>query len=240
MFKLPLLSLKRHTSTPLPFGMSSLMASGPALATRHKRVNVDERIRRKNAPRACVTCAFRKVSCDAGRPCVRCIKAGKEDTCVDVETKRRRKVTSEGEEEGEGEDGWEPLPPPLVTRASARYSTHAGARPVLPACLSILYCFSHILVSYEAEGVGEEAQAADLGRLGRKTESFSPAPRAPGPKRGSPATKRTGKTFGSGLELVLSAALEGEGDSGVPNDPVSTPNGQGGLNSVRGSHCCVS
>jgi hypothetical protein len=50
---------------------------------------LDAKPARKNAPRACAVCAARKVSCDVGRPCKRCVKAHIEHLCVDVETKRR-------------------------------------------------------------------------------------------------------------------------------------------------------
>lgn len=60
---------------------------------RRLRVNTEgDKARRKNAPRACVICAARKVSCGLRRPCERCVKAGKEHLCVDIETKRRKRV----------------------------------------------------------------------------------------------------------------------------------------------------
>lgn len=65
------------------------------MTVRRERVSklvIDKKSNRKNAPRACVTCAARKVSCGLRRPCERCIKAGKAHLCVDVETKRRKKA----------------------------------------------------------------------------------------------------------------------------------------------------
>lgn len=62
---------------------------------------LDAKPARKNAPRACAICAARKVSCDIGRPCKRCVKAHIEHLCVDVETKRR---TTKHPEPGESNE----------------------------------------------------------------------------------------------------------------------------------------
>ncbi|MDR3452551.1 MAG: Zn(II)2Cys6 transcription factor domain-containing protein, partial [Rhodoferax sp.] len=118
--------------SPHAFAMPSGPPHNPESASvsirdRAARARAQEKARRKNAPRACVICAARKVSCDAGRPCIRCVKAGKEDQCVDVITKRRRKVVHDGE--GESEEDYDDYAPSVVTRASARQ--HAA---VLGAC----------------------------------------------------------------------------------------------------------
>jgi hypothetical protein len=96
-------------------------ASQAASRERSNRVRFEEKQRRKNAPRACVICAARKVSCDVNRPCLRCVKAGKEHLCVDVETKRKRKPSHE-DLEGDEFAGNMSSPPGLAvtTRASAR------------------------------------------------------------------------------------------------------------------------
>ncbi|KAI8851173.1 hypothetical protein BC829DRAFT_128116 [Chytridium lagenaria] len=39
--------------------------------------------------KACINCKVSHVACDVGRPCSRCVRLGKADTCVDAERKKR-------------------------------------------------------------------------------------------------------------------------------------------------------
>lgn len=52
--------------------------------------------------RACSNCKMAHTACDSNRPCARCSALGKEDTCVDVERKKRGRPKNLGE--GGGSD----------------------------------------------------------------------------------------------------------------------------------------
>jgi hypothetical protein len=47
--------------------------------------------------RACSNCKMAHTACDSNRPCARCSALGKEDTCVDVERKKRGRPKNLGE-----------------------------------------------------------------------------------------------------------------------------------------------
>ncbi|TPX65950.1 hypothetical protein SpCBS45565_g04788 [Spizellomyces sp. 'palustris'] len=44
--------------------------------------------------KACVNCKVSHVACDVGRPCQRCVRSGKSDSCIDAERKRRGRPTN--------------------------------------------------------------------------------------------------------------------------------------------------
>ncbi|MCJ1381118.1 hypothetical protein MMC17_004227 [Xylographa soralifera] len=61
-------------------------------------------VRRAKAhvPSACVNCKRKHLACETRRPCNRCLQAGKEATCVDVQHKKRGRPRLRDEEQGRG------------------------------------------------------------------------------------------------------------------------------------------
>jgi hypothetical protein len=51
--------------------------------------------------RACSNCKMAHTACDSNRPCARCSALGKEDTCVDVERKKRGRPKHPGDNGGD-------------------------------------------------------------------------------------------------------------------------------------------
>lgn len=80
---------------------------------------------------ACVNCKRKHLRCDESRPCRRCVQSGKEDTCRDVEHKKRGRppLKSEGESNRVLSSAIS-LPP--LTSPSGRIGTASGYVPLLP------------------------------------------------------------------------------------------------------------
>ncbi|MCJ1292265.1 hypothetical protein MMC34_003815 [Xylographa carneopallida] len=55
-----------------------------------------------HVPSACVNCKRKHLACETRRPCNRCLQAGKEATCVDVQHKKRGRPRLRDEEQGRG------------------------------------------------------------------------------------------------------------------------------------------
>ena len=51
---------------------------------------------RRRTPIACVSCHRMKVSCDSMRPCSRCVKMGRSDTCIDRPHKKKGRPPKDG------------------------------------------------------------------------------------------------------------------------------------------------
>ncbi|THV52589.1 hypothetical protein BGAL_0075g00350 [Botrytis galanthina] len=64
---------------------------------------------------ACVPCKRAHLRCDAQRPCSRCLSNGKEDTCVDVQHKKRGRPRLRDEREPRYEGAGSNYPPPVDT-----------------------------------------------------------------------------------------------------------------------------
>ncbi|RMY51750.1 hypothetical protein D0864_14366, partial [Hortaea werneckii] len=76
---------------------------------------------------ACINCKRAHLSCDVNRPCARCVASGKQDTCVDVQHKKRGRPRLREEGEGKGDQGGqESVSRP---RASSGIS-QASSRPI--------------------------------------------------------------------------------------------------------------
>ncbi|KAH9810479.1 GAL4-like Zn(II)2Cys6 (or C6 zinc) binuclear cluster DNA-binding domain [Teratosphaeria destructans] len=76
---------------------------------------------------ACINCKRAHLSCDVQRPCTRCVAAGKQDTCIDVQHKKRGRPRLRDEAEFKVEQ--------MTPQRSAQASVHVGpiqqsARPI--------------------------------------------------------------------------------------------------------------
>ncbi|KIW97817.1 uncharacterized protein Z519_01401 [Cladophialophora bantiana CBS 173.52] len=83
-YPLPPASYQSASSLP----STSISAPSPRLALSP----VSPRATRKpkaHVASACVNCKKKHLRCDSSRPCRRCVQSGKEDSCVDVEHKKR-------------------------------------------------------------------------------------------------------------------------------------------------------
>lgn len=100
-------------TTPLT-GQPSVRAAKPA---RRNKAHVAS---------ACVNCKRAHLSCDVQRPCARCIAGGKQDTCYDVQHKKRGrpKLREGGSSRSQGtESGKRRVEPPAASAAAtASYS----------------------------------------------------------------------------------------------------------------------
>lgn len=65
---------------------SSSLSSATALGY---GANSDNRGAQVYVRKACVSCKQSHVACDVQRPCARCVRLNKADTCVDAERKKR-------------------------------------------------------------------------------------------------------------------------------------------------------
>ncbi|ORY13500.1 hypothetical protein BCR34DRAFT_623776 [Clohesyomyces aquaticus] len=88
------------------------------------RPNKPARRTKAHVASACVNCKKAHLSCDVQRPCGRCVASGKQDSCKDVQHKKRgRPRLRDDKEFGRGEEG---RPPPtlgaLPASASDAYS----------------------------------------------------------------------------------------------------------------------
>ncbi|KAF7194152.1 Transcription activator of gluconeogenesis ERT1-2 [Pseudocercospora fuligena] len=76
---------------------------------------------------ACINCKRAHLSCDVNRPCARCVASGKQDTCFDVQHKKRGRprLREEGEFKVE-----QMLPEPRPTTAIPSGSSDPSVRPL--------------------------------------------------------------------------------------------------------------
>ncbi|KAI2624196.1 hypothetical protein GGR54DRAFT_565263 [Hypoxylon sp. NC1633] len=72
---------------------------------------------------ACVPCKRAHLRCDAQRPCSRCLSNGKEDSCVDVQHKKRGRPRLRDDNQPRFDTGRYPHPPdPTIRRPVSLYS----------------------------------------------------------------------------------------------------------------------
>ncbi|KAF9996377.1 hypothetical protein BGZ79_009875 [Entomortierella chlamydospora] len=81
----PLPSHPSPASTSSPASTPSLPASVPL----HPHPVTRVKSTKAHVPSACINCKKAHLACDLSRPCKRCISVGKDDTCRDVEHKKR-------------------------------------------------------------------------------------------------------------------------------------------------------
>jgi len=83
--------LEKHVSTPSVAAVVAATASScesPSISTVDENGNRPKRSQVKNA---CVNCRKSCKKCDDSRPCQRCIKYGREDTCIDSVRRERKR-----------------------------------------------------------------------------------------------------------------------------------------------------
>jgi hypothetical protein len=68
---------------------SSSLSSNTAAYGIASTSNNDNRAAQVYVRKACVSCKQSHVACDVQRPCARCVRLNKADTCVDAERKKR-------------------------------------------------------------------------------------------------------------------------------------------------------
>ncbi|KAF9348344.1 hypothetical protein BGX34_002532, partial [Mortierella sp. NVP85] len=72
--------------TPIPAPSST---AGTAAVPLHPQPAPRVRSTKPHVPSACINCKKAHLACDLSRPCKRCVSVGKDDTCRDVEHKKR-------------------------------------------------------------------------------------------------------------------------------------------------------
>lgn len=91
---------------PGPQGQPSAIPPAP-------RPNKPARRTKAHVASACVNCKKAHLSCDIQRPCSRCVSSGKQDSCIDVQHKKRgRPRLRDDKDFSRGDDG-RPMPPLL-------------------------------------------------------------------------------------------------------------------------------
>ncbi|KAI9318110.1 hypothetical protein BX666DRAFT_1934876 [Dichotomocladium elegans] len=68
---------------------SSPVFSSTPSSTKPKTTKSRKRTTKPHVSAACVNCQRAHLACDMGRPCRRCVQSGREDTCMDVQHKKR-------------------------------------------------------------------------------------------------------------------------------------------------------
>lgn len=105
------------TYLPSP-GLGYPAQQQPALiSAHHSRPNKPARRTKTHVASACVNCKKAHLSCDVARPCGRCVASGKQETCKDVQHKKRgRPRLRDDKDFSRGEEGRslssQILPPP--------------------------------------------------------------------------------------------------------------------------------
>ncbi|RUS21292.1 hypothetical protein BC938DRAFT_475445 [Jimgerdemannia flammicorona] len=109
-------SLSTTSEHHLPVGTSSPITSGgDQTETSRPKVYV---------LKACVSCKASHVACDIGRPCQRCVRLNKADTCVDAERKKRGRPCNSTKKGASGPTG-----PPSNTVPNGRPSSPRQLNP---------------------------------------------------------------------------------------------------------------
>ncbi|KAJ8654969.1 hypothetical protein O0I10_009365 [Lichtheimia ornata] len=72
------------------------------LSTSPKSGGIRRRATKSHVPAACVHCQRAHLACDVERPCKRCVQAGREDNCFDVQHKKRGRPRRRDREESVG------------------------------------------------------------------------------------------------------------------------------------------
>ncbi|KAF2743124.1 hypothetical protein M011DRAFT_481081 [Sporormia fimetaria CBS 119925] len=105
-------SMGYHTAYPYayapvpPPGYSSGQAGAPhaqqtaAIAPQPMRAPTKARRQKQHVASACINCKKAHLSCDVQRPCGRCVNAKKQDTCKDVQHKKRGRPRLKDDKEG--------------------------------------------------------------------------------------------------------------------------------------------
>ncbi|KAF1816783.1 hypothetical protein P152DRAFT_469316 [Eremomyces bilateralis CBS 781.70] len=118
--------------TAAPAQMSTIQATGQFQGPliRPGRARKMPSMKKANVAAACVNCRRAHLSCDVNRPCGRCVTSGKQDTCVDVEHKKRGRPRLRDREPGEAvpEVGIPQLQPLSAGAAAEQLPTPSGRR----------------------------------------------------------------------------------------------------------------
>ncbi|KAF2842247.1 hypothetical protein M501DRAFT_988493 [Patellaria atrata CBS 101060] len=96
-----------HSAVPTYLGAPSsgpqAQPTGFATPTSYaQEVSRPARRTKAHVASACINCKRAHLSCDVRRPCTRCLAAGKQDTCYDVQHKKRGRPRLRDENRGEG------------------------------------------------------------------------------------------------------------------------------------------
>ncbi|KAI8589713.1 hypothetical protein BDZ88DRAFT_417069 [Geranomyces variabilis] len=90
----------------IPGGLATLHTPAPAAAAPRQQVQPRAHAPHSTKPtpqhprtksyvhKACVSCKTSHVACDVTRPCQRCVRSGKADSCIDAERKKRGRPTT--------------------------------------------------------------------------------------------------------------------------------------------------
>ncbi|KAL6708508.1 hypothetical protein ACN47E_002771 [Coniothyrium glycines] len=154
----------QHTG---PMGQQAAMIAPPPA-----RPSKPARRTKAHVASACVNCKKAHLSCDVQRPCGRCVASGKQDTCKDVQHKKRGRPRlrddrefSRSEEGGQQTLSGSSSSGPFAPQASF-VSSHAQRVPDLPRTGSTAH-------SFEGRNVGPQATASPNGVLARNLRSHS-------------------------------------------------------------------
>lgn len=143
--------------------------------------------------KACASCKASHVACDPGRPCQRCIRLGKTDTCVDAKRKKRGRPKNSSKSQNQQ---------PVRSTTDSAGSSSAEATPITTAATrdppEELLELNKLLGEYEPSS-GEQTPTDYY------SASINPLERHP-----SPISTERRATPLSPLALIQSSALEGQ------------------------------
>ncbi|KAH8556360.1 hypothetical protein BGW37DRAFT_524577 [Umbelopsis sp. PMI_123] len=127
-----------------------------------------------NAIKACASCKASHVACDAGRPCQRCIRLGKVDTCVDATRKKRGRPKNSSKTQQQQQQQLQQQPVSSTTDSAGCSS--AEATPLHTVATGDppdqLLESSQLLVEYEPSS-GEQTPPDYPNVLGNSLEQYS-------------------------------------------------------------------
>ncbi|KAF2018986.1 hypothetical protein BU24DRAFT_476023 [Aaosphaeria arxii CBS 175.79] len=110
---------------PGPQGQSAAIIAPPPL-----RASKPARRTKAHVASACVNCKKAHLSCDVQRPCGRCVASGKQDTCKDVQHKKRgRPRLRDDKDFGRAEEGRPPPTQLLGSLSSPAQDTYGQQSP---------------------------------------------------------------------------------------------------------------
>ncbi|KAK4617509.1 hypothetical protein CLAFUW4_12239 [Fulvia fulva] len=107
------------STSALPFAQSSLSLARPTSSRGGRKSKA-------HVASACINCKKAHLSCDVNRPCARCVASGKQDTCYDVQHKKRGRPRLREE----GEFKVEQMLPEAGPSTSIASSADLTARPI--------------------------------------------------------------------------------------------------------------
>ncbi|KAK1071850.1 hypothetical protein LTR74_002950 [Friedmanniomyces endolithicus] len=156
---------------PIFHGTSSSSIDAPSSSNEAGLSTRGGRRSKTHVASACVNCKRAHLSCDVQRPCTRCVSSGKQDTCVDVQHKKRGRprLREESDPSAQQMIPEQGSPQALIAAGPSQPSMRPIAEPRRPRAESF-----RSLKSQASDDSGPSSIATSTPVRGGATSIFSP------------------------------------------------------------------